>query len=69
MKSGSHSQQLKWSMGALKKGGSVNITTPETMIPVQDILSKYFQTNTAKNIFLQDFVWLNNTYKELNLNS
>ena len=29
MKSESHSQQLKWSMGALKKGGGwVNITTP-----------------------------------------
>ena len=31
MKSGSHSHQLKWSMGALKReGGSVNITILET---------------------------------------
>ena len=32
MKSVSHSQQLKWSMGAIKKGGSVNITTPAISI-------------------------------------
>ena len=34
MKNGSQSQQLKWSMGALKKGGgSVNITTPALKPP------------------------------------
>ena len=38
MKSGSHSQQLKWSMGGIKKGGgSINITTPGNVVALQKV--------------------------------